>query len=74
MTADLTPYGNYIENTGSSNQILGVGANFILPSGNLSGTNLIAIEYELPIKQEVNGIQMAMENNLMVSWQYVFGN
>ena len=74
MTADLTPYGGYIENTGSSNQILGIGANFILPSGNISGTNMIAVEYELPIKQEVNGIQMAMENNLMVSWQYVFGN
>ena len=72
MTSDLTPYGGYIENTGSSNQILGVGANFIIPSSKLPGNNVITIEYELPIKQDVNGIQMTQENNLMIGWQYAF--
>ena len=72
VTSDLTPYGGYIENTGSSNQILGVGANFIIPSSKLPGNNVITIEYELPIKQDVNGIQMTQENNLMIGWQYAF--
>ena len=63
---------SYIENTGSSNQILGVGANFIIPSTKLPGNNVITIEYELPVKQDVNGIQLNQENNLMFGWQYAF--
>jgi len=35
-------------------------------------SGLITIEYELPIKQDVNGIQMTQENNLMIGWQYAF--
>ena len=72
MTVDLTPYGGYFDNTGSSNQILAIGASFILPKGNLDGENIITLEYELPIKQDLNGIQMNMENNMILNWKYEF--
>ena len=63
QAADTDNYGGTWSN-------LSFGANLYLPNGILSGVK-IGAEYEIPIQQSVNGIQMAREKNIWLGIQYM---
>ena len=48
-----------------------LGANLVIPKGILTNHRL-AIEYAIPLLQEVNGVQMNRNSTLTVGWQYAF--
>jgi len=47
------------------------GANFVVQSGTLRG-HRIALEYTKPIKQDVNGVQMEMQDMVTLGYQVAF--
>ena len=55
------------DNYGGERIDLGVGFNFITPEG-----HRIALEYETPIMQDLNGVQMEMQSMLTLGYQYAF--
>lgn len=50
---------------------LGIGVNLAGQGGALRGHRL-ALEYELPVSQNVNGVQMEMKSMLTLGYQYAF--
>ncbi|WP_017730962.1 transporter family protein [Nafulsella turpanensis] len=48
-----------------------LGAALKIPKGSLKG-NRLALEYGIPLYQQVNGIQMQDRGSLIASWQYSF--
>lgn len=48
-----------------------LGANFVVQSGALRG-HRVALEYSKPIKQDVNGVQMEMQDMLTLGYQVAF--
>ncbi len=59
------------DNYGGQRLDLGVGVNIVGQSGALKGHRL-ALEYEVPLEQDVNGIQMEMQSMLTLGYQYAF--
>lgn len=59
------------DNYGGERVDVGLGVNIVGQSGMLRGHRL-ALEYEVPISQKVNGVQMEMESMLTVGYQYAF--
>ncbi len=58
-------------NQGGDYVNLGFGFNSVFQEGWLRG-HRIALEYSMPIMQDVNGIQLEMENMLTFGYQYAF--
>ena len=58
-------------NFGGDYFFTGIGLNFIIPSGVLIN-NRFAIEYEIPISQDLKGTQMERHSVLTLGWQYAF--
>ena len=76
VDADLNPMMMPLfdaTNSGRSQLEVGLGLNFLVPSGSLKNLR-IASEVKLPIYQKVEGIQM--KNQVMATFglQYAFGN
>jgi len=64
QTADPDNYGgDYLD--------VGFGINFYAQSGALKG-HRFAIEYNVPIEQDLNGPQMETDSVLTAGWQYAF--
>lgn len=55
------------DNYGGTRVDVGMGVNFVLP-----GHHRLALEYEVPIHQDVNGVQMKMQSMLTLGYQYAF--
>lgn len=72
VTNNLMPLFN-IQNSGRSQLDLGLGANYVFAEGALKNLRFGA-EFQLPIAQEVNGIQMKNEYMATFGVQYAFGN
>lgn len=64
QTADPDNYGGDWVN-------LGIGLNLV-GQGDAVGGHRLALEYELPLYQDVNGIQMEMQGMLTLGYQYAF--
>ncbi|MDT0641763.1 transporter [Zunongwangia sp. F363] len=47
----------------------GLGVNMVIPSGSLSGLRF-AMEYEFPLYQDLNGLQLKNNNNIIFGVQY----
>ena len=60
------------ENSGRKQLDLGLGANFYLPNGTLKNLR-VGFEYDLPVYQHVNGIQMKNEAMFTLGLQYALG-
>lgn len=58
-------------NYGGDNINLGLGINLVGQTGVLRGHRL-AVEYQLPIHQDANGVQMEMDSMLTVGYQYAY--
>lgn len=71
FTPSLMPQFN-AANTGRSQIDIGIGSNFLVPSGKLRNIRL-AVEARLPVYQYVNGIQMHNTASLTVGIQYGIG-
>ena len=50
---------------------LGLGLNYYFKSGSLKG-HRIAAEWETPIHQKVNGVQLELDSSWTVGWQYAW--
>ncbi|MCR9252241.1 MAG: transporter [bacterium] len=48
-----------------------LGTNIMIPSGFFKG-HRIALEYGLPVMQDLNGTQMKRGSNMIIGWQYAF--
>jgi len=59
------------DNYGGEHLHLGIGFNLAGQSGAIRGHRL-AFEYELPLIQDVNGVQMEMKSMLTLGYQYAF--
>lgn len=58
-------------NYGGERLDLGIGVNLVGQSGAVAGHRL-AMEYTVPIEQDVNGVQMEMQSMLTIGYQYAF--
>jgi len=60
-------------NSGRNQLDLGIGVNVLIPEGSLSNLRFGA-EFELPLMQQVNGIQMKNQSMLTLGLQYTIGH
>lgn len=51
---------------------ISISSNIIVPTGALTGQRL-AMEFVLPLYQDLNGTQLRNEWQFTVGWQYAFG-
>lgn len=72
VVANLAPLFN-TNNSGRTQLDLGLGSNYLVTSGALKNLRL-AVEFQLPIVQEVNGIQMKNEFMATFGVQYAFAH
>jgi len=55
-----------VKNSGGTRWDASIGISHMFASGHMLG-----IEYGIPIRQKLNGLQMKMKNMYSVSWQYL---
>ncbi len=66
----MTP-GNRADLRGGERVELGLGANFIVPQGQLKG-HRFALEALVPVYQDLDGPQLQADHRLVAGWQYAF--
>ena len=63
--------GNQISSQGRDITALGLGLNYYLKDGGLKG-HRVAAEWETPIDQKVNGVQLELDSVWTIGWQYAW--
>ncbi len=56
---------------GGNRTDVGIGINLFIPDGNLQG-HRFAIEYLVPVRQDLDGPQLETDSTLISGWQYAF--
>jgi len=67
---DMSP-SNHPGHQGRDLTSVGLGLNYYFKSGSLKG-HRIAAEWETPIHQKVNGVQLELDSSWTVGWQYAW--
>jgi hypothetical protein len=62
---------NHPDHQGRDLTSLGLGLNYYFQSGALQG-HRIAAEWETPLDQKVNGVQLELDSTWTVGWQYAW--
>ena len=67
---DMSP-SNHPDHQGRDLTSVGLGLNYYFQSGSLKG-HRIAAEWETPIHQKVNGVQLELDSSWTLGWQYAW--
>ena len=67
---DMSP-SNHPDHQGRDLTSVGLGLNYYFQSGALKG-HRIAAEWETPIHQKVNGVQLELDSSWTLGWQYAW--
>ena len=70
MQKNMSP-GNQATSQGRDITTLGLGLNYYFQDGGLKGHRLAA-EWETPIDQKVNGVQLELDSTWTLGWQYAW--
>jgi len=70
MQKNMSP-GNQATSQGRDITTLGLGLNYYFQDGGLKGHRLAA-EWETPLDQKVNGVQLELDSTWTLGWQYAW--